>query len=1409
MPTLGDVIRQQAGQADAPPGPPGPTPPSQGGPTLGDLVRQGSAPPPDQPAPDTPPPPSPDAGGAAGSVVGKSFAGPWAKGYQFPDPKPRDPGPYATDPEFSTEPPQREPTWGETAGLTAARVLPPIAAGAVATPLLTPVGGVPAAALAATLGDVVAQRYEKSHGLRREVRPYESIVSGIAGAIPGGEIAPEAGLLTRAGVRAAEGAAINTGATVAETGLEEHRLPTLGDLSRSALTGAAFGGVAGTAEHGVHAYVGGRAERAAPDVAGTEGVVPPLDVSTPPPDVTEGGPRMVTQPGETIGGTPAPEGQFVGPPRYRVTAADGRTVTVDDPDVALRTHDAFGGHDAGATFETVGPEEAKPPLQTIPIHRYDDVVQMSADDLDTAATNARDYERNAAVDVFGPEEARRYERLQRTANSVMADHDRTRAASDEIARMEAPLSQAQQARLFGFGEEGYNAEELRRIADAARDYSPEGVANLDDAYLLNTVGRELLTGKLTDNPVSTIRLHGALRELSNRGYDKSVIYDAVARRAAREGVSPGDAQELLDGTLRDLQTARARPTPPQPQLGGPQAQIAGPQQVEAGAPPPPGGEAPPPAGGTDALGLEPEVRFPPPVFKRAPGLREAFGGEPVPPAVERPPERLAGEHAAVDRFFADRPEAERQALHDIIDRNADDIAERARQQQPVERTRALADELVLDPEQLWKRGKGAPILTAEQKLSVLGLVKSHMGQIADLQAARDALPADAPQAARDEAALRLKIKQQELTYTIAAFEGDKAETGRALSILQHQVKQLDTGDPKFIRAALREGIPVDQIASIIHQIPEDDVVGRYRNLLALRKPSTWGQSALSYMTTNILSSPKTPIKKAMFDALAIAHDIMLPPVAGPYERWMPEFAGGKKASERTVLAGESGKRLVGLLAGREEAWKRMMMVIREGFTPEQAAGYAPTRRELFESRGPVLRGVANYAGRAMAAAEAYTRTLAEHMELAGSAYTTAWKEARAQGLEGKAAHTMIADRMAELMQDPEFNANARRYAERRVFREHGKLDTSLLRLAQDFPIMRLVIPLVRIPIAAFRHGVQASPAGFATKIGRAEGRFGAQMRGEAALGTMVAAYLMYKTVKGDLDGSGPSNPADFDAWYAEGHRPNSIRFGDHHIGFHVAPWALEASVIANARDAYIDLAKKDGLSAGQFASMLGRREAKSLLQQSTLRGVAEMMQGITDTDENTANKFAGSLMSSFVPYSGLQRSIKQAVDPTLRKATTPLEYVEAGIPGLSSRLQPRVRATGEEIHLDQPGGALGRALLPFDVSTDRTNPIRSELERLGVRLTIPSAAKVGPKKLAPEEQTALVEAKGRATVTALQRLFDNPSYRRIPDTPAGKDQQARAAHREIGRTRTQMTRIAAGLVARGKPVTLDALMPAR
>src|SRR5215467_14007770 len=456
MPTLGDIARQ----ASAPPAPTDQPPAPPQVPTLGDVARQAAAPPPEQqPAITiTPPLPSPS--------EQPRGSGPWRDRYQFgdeeePAPPParatpllpsdvhpvsggapatyrvapperptsgKPPGPWAEGYEYPDPNAVREPTWGETIGLGALQVVPPLVVGGAAAPFLGPAAAVPAA-LAGTLSNIAKQRYEVSHGLRREVRPYESIVSGIVSGIPGFEIAPEAPLVTRAGARALEGAGINVGADVAETGLEEHRLPTLGEVARTAATGAAFGGVAGTAEHGVLRYHAGRAPEAAPEVM------------TRPGDQPIGGgvqPGEVAPPVEGFVGPPAPE-EFVGPPA----------------------------------------PEAPPPPKSL-----------------------------AAI-------------------------------------------QAQQ--------------------QAARE----------------------------------------------------------AERAPRE-------------------------------LVGPPAPEAAPPAV------PPPSPAP----------VEPEPRYPPPVFRRAPGYHEALTGEAIPEAVPRPPERLAGELAAVDRLFPNHPEESRQALKDLITAHADDIADR-------------------------------------------------------------------------------------------------------------------------------------------------------------------------------------------------------------------------------------------------------------------------------------------------------------------------------------------------------------------------------------------------------------------------------------------------------------------------------------------------------------------------------------------------------------------------------------------------------------------------------------------------------------------------------------------------------------------------------------------------------------
>jgi hypothetical protein len=1330
MPTLGDVARQAAARADATPDPSETPPPKRSGPTLGDVARQAAAPPPDDQPPAllrrppeeeaAPAPPPRRTGETAGEIVGRrAFVGPYRDRYRYADDESQgepQPGPYRSGYVLPDPNAVREPTWGETIGLGAARVLPPIIAAGVTTPFLSPVGGAVSGALAATAGDIAAQRYEKAHGLRREVRPYQSIVSGAAGGIPGLEMAPEAGLLTRAGVRAAEGAGINVGATTAETGLEEHRLPTLGDVARSAATGAAFGAAAGTAEHGVHAYVRGRAERAVTTPDDTGGGGGGGGGSAPPPGATEGGPAPVG----SLVEYDAPDG---GRTTARVVAhhdrMDGPVAIVNDGRIVGPEHNP----------NVVALPEARPRMQDVTVNdlnQWQMIPDTPADFLDRmrAGTDVRPPLRaEAAPETTLPP-------VGEPGPRMVTRPGETIGGGGEPSRVQLPWEEVEYLRSHG----------------------------------------------LTDDEIR-------MRQMGNPD---------IAQRPAGEFVGP----PAPEAPAPEGFVGPPRPVTPQPIGAGP-----------SGAPPetPPG----PLASGMPEEG--PEPRYPPPLFQRAGGLHRAFTGEDIPAAREPGPERLQRQVESVDRLFSDHPPETRQVLKDMLVANADDIAERGRQTQPVERTRALADELVLDPEQLWKRGKGAPILTAEQKLSVLNLIKSQMGQVADLQAARDALPADAPQAAHDEAALRLKIKNQELALTVAAAEGDISETGRAMNILKYQVRQLDTGDPKFIRAALREGVPADKIATIIHQIPEDDYIGRYRNLLALRRPQTWTQSGLSYMTTNILSSPQTPIRKALADAWAVVHDPLIVPFAGGWERIAPERFGGKAPGERTVYAGELGDRAAAGWAAKGAAWKRMMSVIKEGFTPEQAQSYAATRRELFEGRGKLVRGLANYPGRALAAAEAFTKTFVEHMELAGSAYTAARNEGVRQGLTGDALDKFIPARAAQLVKDPQFHADALTYAERRVYREKGTLDTALIRFGNDIPAFRYIMPLVRIPVALFRQGWQHAPMGFFTKLGRAEGRLGAQARGEAALGTLIGAYLMHKALNDELDGSGPSNPSDFRAWWDAGHRPNSIKIGPYRIGHHVLPWSLEASIIGNMRDTYKDLIDKgDDAGALQLISMFGRRQAKSLLQQSTIRNIAEFTQGIGDTDENTFNRFAGSLMTGFIPYSGLLRDVKRVTDPTLRKATTPGEYVEAGMPGLSTRLQPKIGAKGEELRIDQPGGALGRAFLPMDVSTDQPDPVRDELKRIGLRhLTIPSASKVGPKKLTPEERTAIMQAKGQATVDALNRLFDNPAYQRIPDTEAGRSQQARAAHGVITQMRTRIARSAAGLAARGEPITLDALMPSR
>ncbi len=120
------------------------------------------------------------------------------------------------------------------------------------------------------------------------------------------------------------------------------------------------------------------------------------------------------------------------------------------------------------------PPIAKPTSVTVPIKKptltlekttFKDPVFLSAEELDRAVALSRRGEREGAIRVFGPEQAKKYERLQRTANTSI-DVKKADIASDQLSKMESGLSKEQERILFGIGEKGPSFEDLKDFTRA-------------------------------------------------------------------------------------------------------------------------------------------------------------------------------------------------------------------------------------------------------------------------------------------------------------------------------------------------------------------------------------------------------------------------------------------------------------------------------------------------------------------------------------------------------------------------------------------------------------------------------------------------------------------------------------------------------------------------------------------------------------------------------------------------------------------------------------------------------------------------------------------------------------------------------------------------------------------------------
>src|SRR6185369_13054202 len=116
----------------------------------------------------------------------------------------------------------------------------------------------------------------------------------------------------------------------------------------------------------------------------------------------------------------------------------------------------------------------------------------------------------------------------------------------------------------------------------------------------------------------------------------------------------------------------------------------------------------------------------------------------------------------------------------------------------------------------------------------------------------------------------------------------------------------------------------------------------------------------------------------------------------------------------------------------------------------------------------------------------------------------------------------------------------------------------------------------------------------------------------------------------------------------------------------------------------------------------------------------------------------------------------RVTDPVQRQPRTIGEQIASSLPGLSETVPPRVTRFGEPVVRE--GGALQRAGDVFNSATETADPVAQELDRLGVKLTLPSATVAAPGEVTREQETEAKQRRGRAVRAALEKLMANPRY---------------------------------------------------
>lgn len=316
-------------------------------------------------------------------------------------------------------------------------------------------------------------------------------------------------------------------------------------------------------------------------------------------------------------------------------------------------------------------------------------------------------------------------------------------------------------------------------------------------------------------------------------------------------------------------------------------------------------------------------------------------------------------------------------------------------------------------------------------------------------------------------------------------------------------------------------------------------------------------------------------------------------------------------------------------------------------------------------------------------------------------------------------------------------------------------------------IADFVLPFTQVPSSVAMRIIDRTPVGIVREVVNQivnksfDQRAMAEAIANGTFGIGIFAVGKGLAESGLITGAYPKDSKERKLWESEGKQPYSVKVGDRWYSLnYMQPFGTILSMGKQFSD---DI--KGGKSESEAWLNSTAAAAQSVENQSFLQGLNGLLSAINDPNRSMkqyANSTAGGVIPNFI------RAGATAIDPKQREIDSPIQAVQAGVPGLRQNLNTKLDMFGND--LPARDNALNQYLNPFRPSKVREgDPVVGELRRLqdadeGIVTTEFNKKSIGGVDLNDSQVRDLNQRVNNSVHAMWGQMVKTPEYQNLSDS---------------------------------------------